>query len=173
MDLFRTECKSRLVLVLLLLCGWEDMRLFPSLWVMKRKTEDTAGQGWRPKAMRRLNNIIRSRGCSTGSGISWRQQGQDTESEWVRRAEQNSVWKMINRARCWARRGKCSSEHLMADKANYYSQKNRTIHSGEFHSKLHPTMHVGNIWHKQILNSFPIATMTALHMWVVMCKKKA
>lgn len=31
MGLFRTQCIRRLVLLLFLLCGWEDTLLFPSL----------------------------------------------------------------------------------------------------------------------------------------------
>jgi len=85
--------KGMIVMALLLLCAKEDVPLFPSLWVMERESENTAGQGWGPKAMRRLNNIIRGWGCAAGmgNGGGWkvtRQQRQHTATERERRVEQ-------------------------------------------------------------------------------------
>lgn len=76
---------------MLLLCGREDILLFSSLWMMEGKSESPAGQGCWPKAMRRLNNIIKGWDRATGR--------QETETE-------SDVWnntqfeKMINRALC-------------------------------------------------------------------------
>lgn len=152
MDLFRTECKSKVVLVFLL----------PSLWVMQRKKENTAGQGLLPKAMRRLNNIIRGWGCITGGG-KWRdgcirQRGQDRN--WAS-VEKRSVWKMINSVQCWAQRGD-RVVMLWADEANYYSQKNRTQFTV---GCVTVTLYTAwwEIWLNQILNHMSITT------WLHMC----
>ena len=56
---------------------------------MERKSENTAGQGWWPKATRRLNNIIRGRGRIAGGGKwGWREGNGDK----TQKLSERDVW---------------------------------------------------------------------------------
>lgn len=154
MYVFRAECKSKQVLVLLLLCGKEDVHCCSHLvgwWKERVRTQQDRGGG--PRLWEDLITLLEAGAVSQAVGNGGGEKATGTRHRnWVREMCGVSLWKMINRTPCWAQRGECSSDLIRADEANYYSQKNRTIHTGVFHNKLHPTMHDEKIWNNQILN---------------------